>query len=515
MTAHTLFVILNYCSVFVMIACCVVICTHETSKMQERALLVSLSLLVCCIGFLFRVEATSADALILGQKLVYTFVTPGMYFMLLFILDYCEFSIPTVIKGIFHALNLLLSLFVLTLDHHNLFYKSYWAIDMGGYAVLEKDYGPLHTVAIGLFALYMAATVVIAVWFSIKNTRDRRAEPKRIWKLLVAVTIPCLAYIIPKLTDMNNDLQPMAFAAFSVLVITMIYKNKLYDPDNIAAEYSIKSINEGVIVFDAQYRFKGCNEKAKTFFPLLKGMPINTDVSKTFPLLREYLDGLVSEYRQGDDIYEITIRPIQDGDRVVGQVIWMENVTIRRRYTDLLEERQKNLESAVDTLYDLGFKDDLTGLCNRRCFENALTDLRKTGKSNQITLCAIDLNGLKAVNDKVGHPAGDELIRGVADIIGTIFTSRGGSAYRTGGDEFFGLLPDAAPSLEELSEALDRDMGAWHGKSVGHLSFSYGFARGIDHPDSTVDELLLLADRAMYDKKKDYYSVSGRNRRQR
>lgn len=44
-------------------------------------------------------------------------------------------------------------------------------------------------------------------------------------------------YIVPKLTDSNNDLQPMAFAAFSVMLLIMIYRNSLYDIDNIATRF--------------------------------------------------------------------------------------------------------------------------------------------------------------------------------------------------------------------------------------------------------------------------------------
>ena len=99
---HTLFVALNYISVFVMIACVVIVSTHESGKMQKLAMMVCTMLLVCSIGFLIKSEARTADALIIGQKLVYATVTHGMFLMLLFLLEYCKFSIPNALKWFFH-----------------------------------------------------------------------------------------------------------------------------------------------------------------------------------------------------------------------------------------------------------------------------------------------------------------------------------------------------------------------------------------------------------------------------
>ena len=510
-SGHEVYVLLNYISVFVMFACCVVICTHSESRMQKLALLVSASLTMCCLGFLFRSEAVDADSFIVGQKLIYTFVTHGMFLMLLFILEYCRFSIPKTVETVFHTLNFLISFAVLTLNHHPYFYKSYWAVPMDGYCVLEKEYGFLHTVVVGLFALYMAAAVVITVIFSVKNMHKRR---RYVWRILVAVMLPCISYIIPKLTDSDNDLQPMAFAAFSVMMLFMIYRNNLYDVDNIAKHFSIEAMDEALIVFDEAKLFQGCNRKAEELFPALKTAELDTEITGELPLLSQLLAGTVPEYRDGEKIYSVSVSPVGEGRTVQGHVLKLEDVTLEREYTDLLEASKKHLESEVVTLANYSYRDDLTGLYNRRAYEETVNEIRNAGTLENVIVGCADLNGLKEANDNIGHAAGDEIIKAAAGIMDSVFSPYG-KTFRTGGDEFSVILTSAPVDLDALIKEMEQKTESWHGELVDTLSISYGFASGNAGKSATVDELLKEADREMYAFKRQYYKDIAHDRRGR
>ena len=502
MDGHTLFVILYYASVVIVAGCCVVLSCQRESRMQKLALLVSFSLLICCIGFLFRIEAKSADAYIAGQKLIYCFVTHGMFLMLLFILDYCKFTIPKPVEIIFHSLNFFISAVVLSLNQHKLFYKSYWPVDNGGYCTLVKENGPLHTVALVLFGLYMVSALAVAVVYSIKNFK---AKNRNVWRLLLAVSMPCLCYVIPKFTGVDHDLEPIAFAAFLVIVITMIYRNNLYDVDNIASEYSIKSMIDGIAVFSDKYNFKGCNIIAEKLFPALKGVDFGTDIRQAIPVFGDYLDGKISEYRQGNEIYEISVRNIEIGEKIAGRVLRFENATIRRNYTDLLE-------SQVVTLSDYSYKDELTDLYNRRAFEEDLHEIRKGGNKSDITFVSMDLNGLKNVNDNIGHAAGDEIIKGAAQLMVSTFKDNG-KVYRTGGDEYFAIVQGNEALAKNLCTKLMETASIWHGKMVDRLSIAYGIAGSTENEGCSVDELIIIADKAMYADKERYYINNGIDRR--
>ena len=495
MNTHDLFVLLDYVSVLVMIASIVILSTHSSSRMQKYAIFVTGCLTMCCLGFLFRAEATNVEAYLTGQKLIYAFVTHGMFLMLLFILEYCKFSIPKRVENFFHIINLMISLVVLTLDYHSLFYKRVWEVTVNGNFGIEKEYGFMHTIAVGLFVLYMVSAVVIAIIFTVKNIRRRSVY---VWRLLVAVMLPCISYLIPKITGIENDFQPMAFALSTLMVLYMIYKNNLYDINNIAERFSLASIQESLIVFDANYRYKGCNSQAEVLFPVLRDVELDSDIRKESELITNLLDGKIEEYELDDKFYDVAVRPIVDRGLTQGKVVRLEDVTLQHNY--------------LVTLTNYSYTDDLTGISNRRRFEEVVTDIRENVDIADVVVGTVDLNELKQVNDSLCHSAGDELIKATATILTEVFEGYG-RVFRTGGDEFYVLMTSVPNNLDELISKLVKRFDEWHGSLVDNLSASYGFVLGRDDTSTNIDKLLIDADMKMYDFKRNYYMTSGRDRR--
>ena len=103
----------------------------------------------------------------------------------------------------------------------------------------------------------------------------------------------------------------------------------------------------------------------------------------------------------------------------------------------------------------LAFEDPLTGLGNRRRLDDALVELlADTGSGCTVVVC--DIDGLKQVNDELGHQAGDRVIVAVADALaGAITSLPGGVAARLGGDEFALLIPGSArsPAIQSVEAA--------------------------------------------------------------
>ena len=160
----------------------------------------------------------------------------------------------------------------------------------------------------------------------------------------------------------------------------------------------------------------------------------------------------------------------------------------------------------------LSESDQLTGMLNRRSYEQHISRYREKGSSEGLTICAFDVNGLKTVNDTLGHKAGDELIKGAADCLEAVFGPYG-KCYRVGGDEFMAILTGEGPTESELIDMLCSRTRSWKGMLVSGMSISLGIVRGTR--DMTVDEAAGLADQKMYFYKAEYYRKSGRDRRQR
>ncbi|MCR5544638.1 MAG: GGDEF domain-containing protein [Eubacterium sp.] len=160
--------------------------------------------------------------------------------------------------------------------------------------------------------------------------------------------------------------------------------------------------------------------------------------------------------------------------------------------------------------------DALTGLLSRYAYSKKLDDYDnepdKKPMPEELAAFSIDINGLKIVNDTLGHEAGDELIRGAANCIENVFDDVG-SCYRTGGDEFIVLAELSKKEAEECVNDIRKLTKNWKGKDVDKLSLSVGYALLEEHKGHSCSELIKEADKLMYQAKDEYYKKSGLNRR--
>jgi diguanylate cyclase (GGDEF)-like protein len=165
---------------------------------------------------------------------------------------------------------------------------------------------------------------------------------------------------------------------------------------------------------------------------------------------------------------------------------------------DVTEPRR--LEERLRHLAD---HDDLTGLINRRRFqeelERHLAQSRRYGMTG--ALLVVDLDNFKAVNDTYGHSAGDHVLRGVADALRNRLRESDIVA-RWGGDEFAVLLPrETAEAAEVVCQALAEAVPAVVQAPGGHrVGVSIGYAPFVEGTVS-IDDVLSAADASMYEAK--------------
>jgi diguanylate cyclase (GGDEF)-like protein len=169
-------------------------------------------------------------------------------------------------------------------------------------------------------------------------------------------------------------------------------------------------------------------------------------------------------------------------------------------YVDQLERQQEELEQENAT-------DPLTGLGNRRAFEERLKGelARPPRLGSAVALMILDVDFFKRYNDSFGHPAGDEVLKQLAEVMKR--TCRGNDfAARVGGEEFAIVLPDTTrESAFVIAERLRRNVQreVWPNRPV---TISVGVALATTG-NETGEQLAELADMALYRSKRD-----GRNR---
>lgn len=219
---------------------------------------------------------------------------------------------------------------------------------------------------------------------------------------------------------------------------------------------------------------------------------------------------------------QVSAFPIRDAQgRVTGGMISALDITGRKELQSQLEayilqnnENQVLLEVQKDELAmmnaklaDLASTDGLTGLKNHRTFQEFLEQQFLIAKRSSVPLSMVllDVDHFKALNDQFGHPAGDEVLRGVAGVL-SAYARKSDFVARYGGEEFVAVLPatDATGAIEAAERF--RTAIAKRDFPTGTVTASFGCAT-LHRADETRDALIARADLALYEAKH-----SGRNR---
>jgi diguanylate cyclase (GGDEF)-like protein len=223
------------------------------------------------------------------------------------------------------------------------------------------------------------------------------------------------------------------------------------------------------------------------------------------------------------DVAHVTVGLGAGADDYMGKPFDLSELVERVRVGCRLIDRERALqhaqtelkaehESRSAQLAAISVTDDLTQLNNRRGFmslaeHHARLALRR---SQPFSVAFLDLNGLKAINDQLGHETGDQAIREAADVLRR--TVRDADILgRLGGDEFVALLDGPPAAVELVFSRLHRELEQL-GRDPARryqLSISYGAAFFDPRSPKSVDDLLAIADQRMYERKRERRAFSG------
>lgn len=207
------------------------------------------------------------------------------------------------------------------------------------------------------------------------------------------------------------------------------------------------------------------------------------------------------------------LRPRPDGSWVHYYEISTPSGCLVMARMDVTELVQKSLalERSNEQLETLSATDGLTGLANRRMFDQHLYSewLRSMRTRQPISLLLVDVDHFKRYNDHYGHLEGDACLRHVASILFDCAQRSGELVARYGGEEFAVLLPGTSSEeaitvaqrcMDELAEA-----AIPHADSpvAAHLTFSIGVATLVATQDLVPESLVRCADEALYEVKSD------------
>ena len=177
---------------------------------------------------------------------------------------------------------------------------------------------------------------------------------------------------------------------------------------------------------------------------------------------------------------------------------YLQNCMIELNRLELMRQAQQ--------LSILSQQDALTGLANRRYLDEVLENEWKRAIRHvvPITIMMIDIDFFKSYNDTLGHIQGDQCLRRIAILLGSISSRSGDLAARYGGEEFLLLfsMTDKDQALIQVQRLMElvRNIGIIHPKSnvSKHVTISVGVATTVPHLNDSLSEFISQADHALY-----------------
>jgi diguanylate cyclase (GGDEF)-like protein len=308
------------------------------------------------------------------------------------------------------------------------------------------------------------------------------------------------------LPDADNT--PFSFSLTALAFAFAVLRYRLLDVVPIARDALIERMSDGVIVIDARGRIVDINPAAQSvvrvFFPdspigrpalevLAPWANIASELSNHEILRTEIVVGAAPER-----FLDVRISPLLDRrERYVGRLIVWRDIT--------------DLKRAQTRLAELATIDELTQVYNRRhALELAGSELRRARRlDHPFAIVLADIDHFKEVNDRFGHPAGDQVLIAFARICRSNIRETDVFA-RFGGEEFIILMPETdADQAWHVTERLRAALAATCiplGDEALTVRASFGIAVMENHHE-TLDAILQRADQALYTAKE-----SGRNR---
>lgn len=292
--------------------------------------------------------------------------------------------------------------------------------------------------------------------------------------------------------------------------------------------HALESMSDGFAIFNDDGVLELCNEQYRRVFPftshlrkpgvtirellvesLRTGEILNatSESIETWPkLLRGEAEVTTTVEINMCDGRWFAIKVRRSGERAI---VVMSDITDLKTSETILREQAEALRSIANI-------DPLTGLSNRRSFDNALVEATRSGSGlpNPVSVLMIDVDHFKAFNDTYGHHAGDECLRLVADCLKDTAKRKGDLVARLGGEEFVALLPatseeDALALAQSFRSNLLQHAVPHAASPLGVVTVSVGVASDRRHLATSKDaiDLMQKADAALYAAKR-----GGRNR---
>lgn len=355
------------------------------NKLHAYLFLNCISMFINNTGYLLQLLSKTEDAYIAALKFSYAGRVWIVFSLFMFTVELCHVSIPKFVVRVMILINAAVYMFIFTLQEHMLYYSKIWFDKSGMFPVLLHRNGVVHK----FFMQYQVIVICFMLFWLfryIKNYKGKTAK-KRAYIIVAGFMTEAILYV----TQIAHvffityyfDISVFGNVAITVSMFIAIFRYNLLGIIDMAREYIVDRLSEGVIAIDPDGRVQYYNEHAKELYPEIEKNP-----ESIVETLRETIikgDTITS----GDRYYSPEEKELSADGEIIGKLYALVDTTAHKQKEYKLKSDAAILEMAADSMKDRLraaeelLSQDRTMRHDRRHFEALILSLLQDGKVDE------------------------------------------------------------------------------------------------------------------------------------
>ncbi len=311
------------------------------------------------LGYILQTFSDSLDGKLAGLKVIYLGGCYHIVFVMFSIISLCRINVPKYVHAFVITVNTLIYSTVCLAGKTDIFYKSLRLAEADGEMVIEREYGPVHTLFLVIIISYTLVSFAVMIYaFNKKNDVSRYL----IALLFIVEFLSLGSYLFRKSISATIELMPLSYVLAQVVFLLITHRVCLYDITDTGIDSLAEKGLTGFISFDFKYKYLGSNETAKSFFPELKeihvdrkltnDMPIGAAIIGWLKLFEEDSTQDTELYPKDDRVYLIKISHLFDGKHDRGYQLFVTDDTKNQMYNTMLENEVAEKTRHIIEMHD-------------------------------------------------------------------------------------------------------------------------------------------------------------------
>ena len=359
------------------------------NKLHAYLFLNCISMLISNIGYLLQLLSKTEDAHIAAVKFSYAGRVWIVFSLFMFTAELCHVRIPRFVTGILILINASVYAVIFTLKEHTLFYSKIWFDKTGMFPVLLHRNGIVHKA----FMQYQTIAIVIVFILLFRSIRNHKGiiARKRVFIIIGGFLIAAALYLCQIahvfFATYYFDISIFGNVAITISMFIAIFRYNLLGVIDMARDYIVDRLSEGVIALDCDDRLQYYNEHAKELYP-----DITKDPMSVVNTLREaIIRG--DTIKIGDKYYTPEEKELSADGEVIGKLYALVDSTVLKQREYQLKSDAAILEMATNSMKERLnateeiLRQDRAMRHDRRHFEALILSLIQDGKVDEAKKC--------------------------------------------------------------------------------------------------------------------------------